>query len=119
MSTVLRVPVTPGNAPSQDAGDAACYSISEAAELLGVSRVTIWRWISAGYLPVRRLGHRTVRIERGDLERVRARKAIARSRSGVAPEPGAPRVDKDGALFHSQSDADWAEPNESGHIILF
>jgi excisionase family DNA binding protein len=119
MSMVLRAPVAPRNAPSQDAGEAACYSISKAAELLGVSRVTIWRWIGAGYLPVRRLGHRTVRIERGDLERVRARKAIARSRSGVAPEPGAQGGDTSGALLNGQSHADWAEPNESGHVALF
>src|SRR5712691_3387576 len=43
------------------------YSISEVAELLGVSRVSIWRWISAGKLPVSRLGHRTVRVKREDL----------------------------------------------------
>jgi excisionase family DNA binding protein len=119
MSTVSRTPVAPRNAPSQDAGEAACYSISEAAQLLGVSRVTIWRWISAGYLPVRRLGHRTVRIERGDLERVRDRKAIARSRFGVAPEPGAQGVDTNRAPLNGQSYADWAEPNESGHVVLF
>ena len=47
MSTVLRTPVAPRNALSWDAGEAAYFSISEAAELLGVSRVTIWRWISA------------------------------------------------------------------------
>src|SRR5438270_12554615 len=45
-------------------------SISQAAELLGVSRVSIWRWIRAGHLPVVRLGHRTVRIKREDLERL-------------------------------------------------
>lgn len=38
-------------------------NISEAAALLGVSRVTIWRWIQAGRLPVTRLGHRTARID--------------------------------------------------------
>ena len=45
------------------------YSISEAAALLGVSRVSIWRWIRAGLLPAARLGHRTARIKREDLER--------------------------------------------------
>ena len=35
-------------------------NISDAASLLGVSRVSIWRWIRAGLLPARRLGHRTV-----------------------------------------------------------
>lgn len=46
------------------------YSISRAATLLGVSRVTVWRWIAAGRLPVWRLGHRTARIRRADLERL-------------------------------------------------
>jgi excisionase family DNA binding protein len=46
------------------------YSISEVAELLGVSRVSIWRWISSGKLPVSRLGHRTVRVKREDLQQM-------------------------------------------------
>src|SRR5919199_3849330 len=46
------------------------YSVSEVAALLGVSRVSVWRWISAGRLPVSRLGHRTVRIRRDDIERI-------------------------------------------------
>ena len=46
------------------------YSISQAAELLGVSRVSIWRWVRAGRLSVVRLGHRTARIKREDLERL-------------------------------------------------
>ena len=54
----------------QSVGERPYYSISQAAALLGVSRVTVWRWIRAGELPVRRLGHRTVRIKREDLERL-------------------------------------------------
>src|SRR5207245_6164992 len=46
------------------------YSVSEVAALLGVSRVSIWRWISAARLPVSRLGHRTVRIRREDVDRI-------------------------------------------------
>jgi excisionase family DNA binding protein len=46
------------------AGAREYYSISQAAALLGVSRVSIWRWIRAGHLPVSRLGHRTTRIKR-------------------------------------------------------
>ena len=46
------------------------YSVSEAAALLGVSRVSLWRWIRAGQIPMARLGHRTTRIKREDLERV-------------------------------------------------
>ena len=57
-----------GNRPPEDVR--AYYSISQAAELLGVSRVSIWRWIRAGHLPVVRLGHRTARIRREDLEQL-------------------------------------------------
>jgi len=46
------------------------YSIAEVAALLGVSRVSVWRWISAGRLPVSRLGHRTVRVKREDLAKI-------------------------------------------------
>jgi excisionase family DNA binding protein len=46
------------------------YNISQTAALLGVSRVTVSRWIRDGRLPVLRLGHRTTRIARSDLMRV-------------------------------------------------
>jgi excisionase family DNA binding protein len=53
---------------SQEAGSSRTYySIAEVAALLGVSRVSVWRWISSGRLPVSRLGHRTVRVKRDDL----------------------------------------------------
>jgi excisionase family DNA binding protein len=38
------------------------YTITEVANLLGVHRVTVSRFIRSGELPVVRLGHRTVRI---------------------------------------------------------
>ncbi len=61
------------------AGDAPSYfSISEAAARLGVSRMTIWRWVRAGRLPVARLGHRTARIRLEDLDRL-----IDGTRAGV------------------------------------
>jgi excisionase family DNA binding protein len=46
------------------------YNIADVAALLGVSRVSVWRWIKSGRLPAARLGHRTVRITRKDLEQV-------------------------------------------------
>ena len=49
------------------------YSVTEAAALLGVNRVSVWRWIRAGHLPAARLGHRTTRIRREDIERVLVR----------------------------------------------
>ena len=53
------------------------YSISQAAGLLGVSRVSIWRWIRAGQLPIARLGHRTTRIKREDIERLVLERKLA------------------------------------------
>jgi excisionase family DNA binding protein/PAS domain S-box-containing protein len=50
----------------------AYFNVAQAAAMLGVSRVTIWRWVRAGHLPLTRLGHRTVRIKREDIERLLA-----------------------------------------------
>ena len=44
-------------------------TIREAAELLDVSRTTVWRWIREGRLPAYRAGSRTIRIKAEDLER--------------------------------------------------
>lgn len=48
------------------------YTVAEAAAELRVSKPTIWRWIRAGRLPVRRVGQRVVRIRRRDLNRLAA-----------------------------------------------
>jgi excisionase family DNA binding protein len=48
--------------------DRAWYSVAEVAQLLGVSRTTVWRWIRAGQLPARRVGPRTLRVERRAVE---------------------------------------------------
>jgi excisionase family DNA binding protein len=73
------------------------YSVSEAAALLGVSRISIWRWIRAGRIPMARLGHRTTRIKREDLERL-----LGERRVGLAPQPSA-----------------WAEVGPSEHVVQF
>ena len=81
------------------------YSISEVAALLGVSRVSVWRWISAGRLPVARLGHRTVRIRRDDVERI------------VQAQP---REDRDlKAPFGYRPSAPAAQPHSIDHFVLF
>jgi len=41
---------------------------TEAARLLAVSRSTVWRWIQSGRLAAQRLGPKTIRIKRRDLE---------------------------------------------------
>jgi excisionase family DNA binding protein len=46
----------------------AWYSVAEVAQLLGVSRTTVWRWIRDGRLPARRVGPRTLRVERRVVE---------------------------------------------------
>lgn len=48
-------------------------NVTQTATLLGVSRVTIWRWIRDGRLSAARFGHRTVRIARSDVEHLSAR----------------------------------------------
>ena len=62
-------------------------SITEAAAHLGVSRVTVWRWIRDGYLPATRSGPRTIRIKVADLER-----SLSPRESGGAPS-GSPLAD--------------------------
>ena len=49
------------------------YTIAEAATVLRVSRVTIWRWLKAGRLTAVRLGDRVTRIRREDLEQAMTR----------------------------------------------
>jgi len=44
------------------------YTVPEAAEMLSVSPSTIWRWIKSGKLPAYRVGERSIRIKRVDLE---------------------------------------------------
>src|SRR5436190_6264707 len=82
------------------------YSISQAAEALGVSRVSIWRWISAGVLPASRLGHRTARISRNDLNRIVAERMVTRNRPRPSP------VTQAGSF-------DWSRTFETPHFVQF
>ncbi|MHB8516610.1 MAG: helix-turn-helix domain-containing protein [Dehalococcoidia bacterium] len=43
-------------------------TVAEAADMLGVSASTIWRWIDADRLPAFRLGPKAIRIRRSDVE---------------------------------------------------
>jgi PAS domain S-box-containing protein/excisionase family DNA binding protein len=119
MDTALGATLASRNAPADGAGEESYYSISESAELLGVSRVTIWRWISAGQLPVRRLGHRTARIARGDLERVRALRSAAGPRSRGSGELGIRAARGSGGVQNGPPDADLAESRECDHFVHF
>jgi PAS domain S-box-containing protein/excisionase family DNA binding protein len=62
-------------------------TISEVAALLGVSRVSVWRWVRDGRLPASRLGRRTVRIRRDALERALAEGAHHSSQSWDGQHP--------------------------------
>jgi len=48
----------------------AYYTVREAAEELGVSPSTIWRWIDSGQLAASRIGPRAIRIKADDVRRV-------------------------------------------------
>src|SRR5688572_24682664 len=78
------------DAVAEAAQDEPTYlTISEVAALLGVSRVSIWRWIRDGRLPASRLGRRTIRIKRKALERALAERGHASSQSWDGREPAA------------------------------
>jgi excisionase family DNA binding protein len=47
--------------------DEGYVSVAKAAELLRVSRSTLWRWIDQGELPAYRFGQRRVLIKQDDL----------------------------------------------------
>ncbi|MGH2448760.1 MAG: ATP-binding protein [Chloroflexota bacterium] len=53
------------------------YSPSQAAELLGVSRASVWRWIRAGHLSASRIGARTTRIKHAELDRFMAERGVS------------------------------------------
>ncbi len=46
------------------------YTVAQAAEILEVSTVTVWRWIKADLLPAYRAGPKNIRIKKEDLQSV-------------------------------------------------
>src|SRR5215210_4127619 len=102
--------------PLQAVEERSYYSISQAAALLGVSRMTIWRWVRAGRLPVARLGHRTSRIRREDLDALLAERGPAEARLRIAPDgvPGA-----DGQSHIGAPHADWRTMGADAHFVQF
>ena len=81
------------------------YSVSEVAALLGVSRVSVWRWISAGRLPAARVGHRTVRIRREHVDQLLRGQAGTGARAARPVEPLA--------------SAPAPRPRAGDHLVLF
>jgi excisionase family DNA binding protein len=121
-TSVSAPPPEPAAPASSDPGQRAYYSITQAAALLGISRVTIWRWIGEGRLPAARLGHRTVRISREDLVRTltQASPTAAGSAASHAPAPtlagagGAERAPLPNRAAWSEAHVD-----AGGHIVQF
>src|SRR5437762_12067871 len=95
----LQFPATPPESGPPTLAAAAArgyFSVSEAAALLGVSRVTVCRRIRTGQLPVARLGHRTVRIAREDLERLLVPRRPEWSRLWLVPDADTPAAEVSG-----------------------
>jgi len=106
-----------GQDAGSDSSDSHYYSVSQAAALLGVSRVTVWRWIGEDRLRAARLGHRTTRIKREDLDAFVAQCESTRFRSRSLREAGARRGTETDVANHPAED-----PSESGageHIVQF
>src|SRR5215212_4660399 len=94
-------------------------NISQAAALLGVSRVSIWRWIRAGRLPVTRLGHRTTRIRREDLEQFLAAGRATTAHLRVVPDEAIGWHDQAGRDGQDAPRAMWGEMGAAKHVVQF
>lgn len=57
--------------PSGESRDVPTYDLRGAAQYLGVSHQTIWRWVRDGHLPADRVGIKGMyRIKGDDLDRM-------------------------------------------------
>jgi PAS domain S-box-containing protein/excisionase family DNA binding protein len=110
---------TPPAGSRPDANWPGYYNISQAAALLGVSRMSIWRWIRAGRLPVLRLGHRISRIRREDLEQFLAGGEAAASRLRVVPDGTTELPDSDGLGQQRAPGETASEPGQAKHVVQF
>ncbi len=92
-------------------------SVSQAAELFGVSRVSVWRWIRSGHLPATQVGPRTTRINRRDLERLVAERGTTSPWSWVYRRPESRAAVTDTAVAFPQ--ADWTAVGTTEHFVQF
>ena len=53
-----------------DVRDTPYYTVAQAAKRLHVSPSTVWRWIAAQKLPSYRVGEKSIRIKKDDLETI-------------------------------------------------
>lgn len=68
----MSAPIGVGKSPSHVQSPGPLMTVKDAAAALKFSERTLYRWITSGDLPVRRLG-RSIRIDRGELDRFLAR----------------------------------------------
>ena len=92
------------------------YNVSQVAALLGVSRVSVWRWIRDGHLPAARLGHRTTRIKREDVERALVQIEATGSRSWIA-RTGAADSNANGSAGRAPTEG--GDDSATDHIVQF
>lgn len=109
--------LTSSAGPPPAAGERDYYSIAQATQLLGVSRVSIWRWIRDGRLPASRVGPRTTRIRPLDLERFMVERRTVSPWSKALGNTGTGVVIEDGAM--AVPPADWGAIGSSEHFVQF
>ena len=81
-------------------------SVSEAAAKLGVSRISVWRWIRDGELPAVRVGQRITRIAEDDLDSIL-----------VTPRPSG-RLPRNGHR-HPEPSGGFEELGPREHLVQF
>ena len=119
MVTVLRSADPAPDAPADGPAERGYYNVSEAARILGVSRMTISRWIRSGRLPAARLGHRTVRIRHDDLDQFLLEAGAATDQSWMV------RHRRDGTAVDDSTheSSGWHAPSHDDstaeHIVQF
>jgi excisionase family DNA binding protein len=72
--TTFRMPITYRSTKYGQRMPQMAYSMTEAADIFGVSRTTVWRWVKSGELRSSRLFCHTL-ISKTEIERVLNRKS--------------------------------------------
>jgi excisionase family DNA binding protein len=95
------------------------YSITQAAALLGVNRVSIWRWIRDGRLPAARIGHRTTRIRREDLDALLLQSPPRTFPATSSQLPANSALGAIHDLSAREPRLDWTRVDPSEHLVQF
>lgn len=90
-------------------------NVAEAARFLGVSETTIWRWIKQQRLPAYRVGPKTIRIKRADLEAlpapVRGFQEEA-ERAEAKPDTRAGQASTNTSSLNKRGSKEWGPPSQ-------